>query len=125
MTPLDNLFDWFSQVPRFGSMKKVRGIWRDPAPEELLVLMQLGGSPADQDLDYLQVRALVLGKAGGNKEAGYIKDLDQLVQDVRVRLRTDYTACGIAQILLVGGIIGPGLTDNDRPWFELNLQLII
>lgn len=121
MTPIDAVFEWLLESPGADQFEQVRGIWRGTeSPDgQFAVLMSLPGRSPGPDTDYGMLRLLLLGA----EEQPYM-ELEEFALSLQQRLRTDYKACGIAQILLTGGIIGPGLTEENRPWYELNLSII-
>lgn len=67
------------------------------------------------------VSLVLLGPQKGQMQAGA---LQQIAVNLRERLFTDYKVCGVTQIKLTGGIIGPGYTTENRPWVELPLEVI-
>lgn len=102
-----------------------RGQYSDTAANTTRRLVSVQGVGGDTGvlLDMQEVRVLVLGPQGN--PAGEMAAIETALQTMHQRLKTDYTACDIAQIAVIGGIIGPGRTTEDRPWYEINLQLTI
>lgn len=88
-----------------------------------LVSVQAVGGDTGVLLDMQEVRVLVFGPQ--NNPAGEMAVIETALKTMQQRLKTDYKACDIAQIKVIGGIIGPGRTTEDRPWYEINLQLIV
>lgn len=124
MTIIDTLFDWLAESPGYtGVFENVRGVWVASSSDQnqrYASLTMLPGGNFDSLLERGSVRLLLLGVENDQDVVG----LEQFALDLRKRLQTDYKACGIAQILLVGGIIGPGQTEEGRPWYEMNFSVI-
>lgn len=125
ISPLQALIDWLKADPNWGSydLNVARGMWRDSptnANKRIAQVMLDGGRPPVV-ASYNLVKLTLLGPQKGTAVAG---ELEQIAVNLRERLYTDYKACDVAQIRLVGGIIGPGYTAEDRPWVELNLEIL-
>lgn len=88
-----------------------------------LVSVQGAGGDTGVLLDMQEARVLVFGLQGN--PAGEMAAIETALKTMQQRLKADYKTCGIAQIAVIGGIIGPGRTTEDRPWYEINLQLMI
>ena len=87
-----------------------------------LVSVQATGGGTGVELDASNVRMLVWGPQ--NNPAGEMVAIENSLKAICQRLKTDYKTCGIAQIAVIGGIIGPGRTMENRPWYELNFQIL-
>lgn len=124
MTPIDALFEWLEATPGYlGAYINVRGVWRAQAGDEqerFAVMMMMPGGQYNGLLHGGNVRLVLLGKERDND----VLSLEQMALDIRTRLEEDFTACGIVQIMLTGGIIGPGRTEEGRPWYELNFSIL-
>lgn len=101
-----------------------RGQVADNATNATRRLVSVLGTGGDDGvlLDMQDVRVMVLGPKGN--PAGEMAAIETALKTMQQRLKTDYKTCGIAQIRVIGGIIGPGRTLEDRPWYEINLQLL-
>lgn len=111
------LQDWLSSAAYF------RGPWVDDANNRESYLVSLagsGGGGTDVFTRKQNIRVIMLGPVNGNTRT--IEDI--ATETVRRTLLDDYQACSIAQIEVIGGIIGPGITTENRPWCEVNFQLI-
>ena len=91
------------------------------ATRRLVSVLSVGGDDGVL-LDMQDVRVMVFGPKGN--PAGEMVTIETALKTMQQRLKTDYKTCGIAQIKVIGGIIGPGRTLEDRPWYEINLQLL-
>lgn len=125
ISPLQSLIDWLKADPNWATygLTIARGMWRDSptnASKRIAQVMLDGGRPPVV-ASYNLVKLTLLGPQKGTAVAG---ELEQIAVNLRERLYTDYKACDVAQIRLVGGILGPGYTAEDRPWVELNLEIL-
>ena len=124
---ITGLIAWLKTNPGLTAVDALyfRGQYSDTAANTTRRLVSVQGVGGDTGvlLDMQEVRVLVLGPQGN--PAGEMAAIETALQTMQQRLKTDYTACDIAQINVIGGIIGPGRTTEDRPWYEINLQLTI
>ena len=117
---------WLEADPTWAakSFQFALGKWTDSpnnAQSRIALLSQGGGRAPVPDVGFDGVSLVLLGPQKGQMQAGA---LQQIAVDIRQRLFTDYKVCGVTQIRLVGGIIGPGYTTENRPWIELSLEVI-
>lgn len=124
-SPLQSLIDWLKADPNWATynLNIARGMWRDSPTNanKRIAQVMLNGGRAPVVASYNLASLILLGPQKGMAQAG---ELEQIAVNLRERLYTDYKACDVAQIRLVGGIIGPGYTAEDRPWVELNLEIL-
>ena len=126
ITPIDAVRAWLEADPAWVShqFSLARGFWRDSptnAAKRIAQLASTGGRAPGASQTYTLVSLILLGPQKGTTDAPAI---EQIAVNLRERLFTDYKTCDVAQIRLVGGIIGPGYTAEDRPWYELNLEVL-
>lgn len=125
MNPIDALWQWLQEVPELAAMKQFRGVWRDQpdnAGDRLVSMVLNGGAQGTVETLYPRIRVLLMGPQGKRADA---KPLGDVAWNLALRMQNDYQACGVAQIRLIGSIIGPGYTTEDRAWYELNLELTV
>jgi len=125
-SPINAVREWLEADPTWTAQgfSLMRGMWQDDATNSNKRIAQLMMTPARQpgiDTFYDGVSLLLLGPQRGRIDAPKI---EQIAIDLRKRLETDFKACGVAQIRLVSGIVGPGYTAEKRPWYELQLEVI-
>jgi hypothetical protein len=120
---IDALIDWLKINPTLVGADYFRGPWEENennTDKFLVALMGNGGGGQSPYTRQQNIRVIMLGPINGNTQ-----ELDNIAASTLNRLLSgDYKACGIAQIEVIGGIIGPGITTENRPWCELNFQLI-
>lgn len=126
MIATDAVKAWLEADPTWGAkgFQFALGKWTDSptnAQSRIALLSQGGGRAPVPDVGFDGVSLVLLGPQKGQMQAGAIQ---QIAVDIRQRLFTDYKVCGVTQIRLVGGIIGPGYTTENRPWIELSLEVI-
>lgn len=126
MNIISELIAWLKTNPGLGASEAryFRGQLKDDATtpgQRLISVLAVGGTPGVL-LDKNLVCVMVLGPQ--NNPAGEMAAIEDALTALTKRVKDDYKACGIAQIAVIGGIIGPGLTTENRPWYEINLELI-
>ncbi len=129
MTPYESLSDWLKEDPQWSACKYFRGPWRDleSMRNERLVSIVEDDGQIDAVLQLYTYRVVVIGPLDWETRAGELKALRELMQRIPDRLtkEEDTQACGVAQIDVIGGIMGPGYTDTGRPWYGVSLQLLV
>lgn len=129
MTPYESLSDWLKEDPQWSACKYFRGPWRDleSMRNERLVSIVEDDGQIDAVLQLYTYRVVVVGPLDWETRAGELKALRELMQRIPDRLtkEEDTQACGVAQIDVIGGIMGPGYTDTGRPWYGVSLQLLV
>jgi|SRR5215217_100854 len=126
MSPIYELTEWLKLSPDLANHKFFVGLWSDSsssAGDKVVSLMSEGGPSRDVDVGRRNVRVRIMTEQNATSTANAKKALVYTSEQLTQRLRTDYRTCGIAQIRLIGDIIGPGQTAENRLWCELNLQL--
>lgn len=122
----DAVKEWLEADPTWAArgFQFALGKWTDSPPNaqnRIALLSMSGGRTPMTDVGFDGVSLVLLGKQKGQTDAAALL---QAAVDLRQRLFTDYKVCGVTQIKLLGGIIGPGYTTENRPWVELNLEVI-
>jgi hypothetical protein len=123
---IDALIEWLKVEQALTDALYFRGPWTEDGNNNDKYLVSLagsggiGGSGAGIHTRKQNIRIIMLGPVDGNTQI--IEDI--AAATVKRTINQDYRACGIAQIQVIGGIIGPGITTENRPWCEINFQLI-
>lgn len=126
--PLSDVLAWIQAVPELASYEPCRGAWIDSddlADRRLLVLMQEGGPKPDVSSRTLRVRVLLLGKRMERSVSGAVVEIETHAHALMDRTLAEYKSGCLTQISAVSDIVGPGYTAEGRPWYELNLSLIL
>ena len=124
MSALVTLLEYFKKEPLLANADEWTGQWEDNTANKskyIIAIRYDGGSGNTVTRNIGRVSVVFLGPVD-NKAAKV--PLEQAVENIVARTRTEYKACGIAQIKLLGGIIGPGYPAEKRAWFELNFEII-
>lgn len=123
MNNIDALIEWLKLQDWLSTAVYFRGPWIDDSGNRDKYMVSLAGSGGGGSGVFTRkqnIRVILLGPIDGNTQT-----LDEIAAATLSRTITgDYQACGIAQIEVIGGIIGPGITTENRPWCEINFQLI-
>lgn len=127
-TPYESLSEWLKEDPQWAACKFFRGEWKDLEAQRNMRLVSILEQPATIDVhqqSYLYSLVLV-GPMDWESRVAELKALRDLMQVLVTRITgEDYQACGVAQIEVIGGIMGPGYTDTGRPWYGISLQLLV
>lgn len=127
-TPYEALSDWVKKDPALAACQIFRGPWSDVAGQENDRLLSIVEEPGLIDVHqqtYLY-RVVLVAPKNWDKLNQETKALRDLMQVFVTRLTgDDFQACGVAQIDVIGGIMGPGYTETGRPWYGIVLQLLV
>lgn len=125
---LEELIQWLKDnMPELADAEFHTGPWADStanATKRLVSVMGNGGRGTLEETDYAGLRVLILSQKDGNKLAGEKIAIYRLAELVRARIKENYRTCNTAQIRLIGGIIGPGVTEGNRLWSQLQFETI-
>jgi len=123
LSNIDALIEWLKLQDWLSTAVYFRGPWVDDDSNRDKYMVSLAGSGGGGSNVFTRkqnIRVIMLGPIDGNTQT-----LDEIAAATLSRTITgDYQACGITQIEVIGGIIGPGITTENRPWCELNFQVI-
>lgn len=123
----DAVKEWLEADPTWPALgfQFALGKWTDsPTNAQSRIALLSNSAPGRApitDVGFDMVTLTLLGPQKGQMQVG---TLQQIAVNLRERLFTDYKVCGVTQIKLVAGIMGPGYTTENRPWVELNLEVI-
>lgn len=85
------------------------------------IQQQSGGAPV-VDVQNANYRVVLLGPQDGKKHKNKImSDADLLI---KAAIKREIMPCGAANVRSLGAAMGPGLTQENRPWAQLNFELI-
>lgn len=125
---LEELIQWLKDnMPELADAEFHTGQWSDStanAGKRLVSVMANGGQGTREETDYTGFRVLFLSPKEGNKLPGEKLAIYRLAELVRSRIKENYRTCNTAQIRLIGGIIGPGTTEGNRLWSQLQFETI-
>lgn len=127
MTPYDDFVAWFSATPGAEAYTRARGQWNDStmaADKRFAVIQFQGGPKPDVDRYTVTVDLILLGKKQERQVAGALPDIEQFAYSLVQRSMQSWCSGRITAIRSIGGVIGPGFTAEDRPWYRLSFQLV-
>lgn len=103
------------------------GPWKDNASNKdeyiVSIQQQSGGAPI-VDLQTANYRVILLGpqpKLDKIEKLKIMSDADLLI---KAAIKREIMPCGAANVRSLGAAMGPGLTQENRPWAQLNFELI-
>lgn len=127
MTPADAFVAWLQSVVSTTGYSISRGMWTEPdstsGKKYLAIWVESGRAPDSGFVQYPKIRLIVSGTHGG-KTKGETPGVEQFAHDIIEAALVNSCTDDIANVLPMGGIRGPFYTEADRPWYELNFQLI-
>lgn len=129
LTPYEALSDWLKEDPQWAACVFYRGPWRDLEPNRNRRLVSLVEEPGRVDVhqQMYMYRVVLVGPLDWESQPAELKALRDLMQRIITRITDgeDFEPCGVAQLEVIGGIMGPGYTDTARPWYGVTLQLTV
>lgn len=128
ISPLSDLLAWVQAVPELASYVPSRGAWVESdalADQRVLALIQEGGPKPDVSSRTLRVRVLLLGKRMERNVAGAVVEIENHAHALMDRTFAEFKSGCLTQISAISDIVGPGYTAEGRPWYEINLSLIL
>lgn len=125
MNPQQDFSDWLKVSLLPADYVYSLGIWRDSTGSEskrFVSYLFEGGPKPDVENRTIRARVIVLGPQSGRAHAlSILGDASALVDRT---VAGDYRHGCITQIRAIGDIMGPGYTTEDRPWVEVNFEII-
>lgn len=126
-TPYDDFSTWFQGAPGASVYTRARGAWVEPptgTPDSRFAVFQFQGGPKpDVDMISPVVDVTILGKRGERNLAGSLPDMENFVYDLVARSMSSTCSGKITGIRAIGLPVGPGFTEEDRPWYKISFEL--
>lgn len=125
-SPYQDFTDWFSAAPGADAYTRARGMWVDSPTNDgkrFAVFEFQGGGKPDVDRYTATIDVLLLGKKGERNVAGALPDIENFAYALIERSMSSYCSGRITAIRSLGGVVGPGFTTENRPWYRLSFQL--
>lgn len=85
------------------------------------IQQQSGGAPV-VDVQNANYRVVLLGPQDGKKHKNKIMSDAGLL--IKAAIKREIMPCGAANLRSLGAAMGPGLTQENRPWAQLNFEMI-
>lgn len=129
MMPYEALSAWLKEDPTWAACVFYRGEWKDLPENRDRRIVALVEEPGMIDVhqQMYHFRIPLVGPTDWQSRQAELQVLRAMMERLVRRLtdEEDFEACGVAQINVIGGIMGPGYTDTGRPWYGISLQLIV
>lgn len=101
------------------------GPWVDTAKNKdkfIVSIQQNPSGPTIVDLQRANYKVILLGPQNmREKQLEIMGDAQALVN---ATIERAIIPCGAAHVISLGAAMGPGLTEEDRPWAQLNFELV-
>lgn len=126
-TPYEDFTAWFSATPGAEVYTRARGMWVDSPTNDAkrFAVFQFQGGPApDVDRYTATIDVLLLGRKQERSVAGALPDIENFAYTLVQRSMQSYCSGRITAIRSLGGVVGPGFTTEERPWYRLTFQLV-
>lgn len=118
--------DWLMAcLPPAATYVPFIGMWQDTRQNEKQFLMAVQQEPAGGpvvDLQRANFRVILLGPQNGREHQLQIMTDAQAL--ITAAVDRAIIPCGAAHVISLGAAMGPGLTTENRPWAQLNFQII-
>lgn len=127
-TPIAELLQWIQMEPLSAGYVPSRGAWVESdanADRRIVSLIATGGRTPGVIERYPQIRVGIFGRRGERNVAGAVADLEAFAEALMQRALVEFKSGCLTQIRPLGDITGPGYTLEDRPWYEINFEVIV
>lgn len=126
-TPAELFLDWLTTYVTTTGYSVSRGMWLESdansGKKYVAVWINGGRPPIAGVVQYPNIRVVVSGRRNG-RALGDTSEVEQLAYDIMEAAITDHATGCIANIRPLGSIQGPYYTDADRPWYQVEFELI-
>ena len=127
MTPTNAFLAWLQTYAATTGYSVSRGMWVESSTTSdkkyVAIWAQSGRAPVAGFVQYPQIRLIVSGTHGGRAK-GETPAIEQYAHDIIEAALENSCTDDIANVVPMGGIQGPYYTAADRPFYELNFELI-
>jgi hypothetical protein len=116
---MEMFVEWLRSLPETAGYQYSRGMWTE-SPGRKLAVWQEGGRivGGSERVRYPSMRLVIVGNRDARSDATEIEKLAEVL------IAKDYQF-DCVHLRAIGGMIGPGYTTENRPWVELNFELVI
>ena len=127
MNITQGLIDWLQDFEPFAKYSPARGMFdetdSDADTRFLSIILDGGRNPGPIE-DYTNVMLIWSGPRDAGGLPGGLIEPEQDATDFRQFARDNYKSSCFARVKFIGGIIGPKFTEQGRPCYMMNLELI-
>lgn len=121
-----NLFrDWLETYVTTTGYSMSRGMWEEVnnSAKKFVAVWSVGGRTPNGPIQYAHVRVIITGRANG-RALGDTEAAELYAQTLFDAAVEHYKTGCIMKIRPIGSIQGPNYTETNRPWVEINFELI-
>lgn len=128
MNVLQEFYEWMRGYADLSGYEVSRGAFiesEDNASKRFIVLQAQGGRRPGVVERYPAVRLLVMGSRHERQVSGGIIELEDFASGLIDYANNNFRTDCFSYLMPLSDIIGPGFTIEDRPWYELNFEIIV
>lgn len=121
-----NLFrDWLEAYVTTTGYSMSRGMWEEVnnSTKKFVAVWSMGGRTPNGPIQYASVRVVITGRANG-RALGDTEATELFAQTLFDAAVEHYKTGCIMKIRPLGSMQGPYYTETNRPWVEINFELI-
>lgn len=127
MNATQGLIDWLQGFEPFAKYQPARGMFdeteSDAQTRFLSIILDGGRNPGPIE-DYQNVMLVWTGQRDAASVEGGLIDPEDDARAFQSYARENYKKSCFARVKFIGGIIGPKFTEQGRPCYMMNLELI-
>lgn len=127
MTPANAFLEWLTEYTTTTGYTVSRGMWLESdansGKKYVSVWIDSGRAPIAGEVQYPQIRLAVAGRKNG-RALGDTPIVEQYAHDIITAAIENSCTDQIVMVRPTGSIQGPIYTATDRPWYEINFELI-
>lgn len=128
MNIAQEFINWLQSYSSLAGYQLSRGAFvesEDNADQRFIVVQNSGGRRPGIVERYPQIRLLIIGSRYERQVSNGIKDIEDFASGLIDYSNENFKTDCFAQLMPMSDIIGPGFTVEDRPWYELNFEIIV
>lgn len=127
VTPANAFVDWLQTYVTLTGYTLSRGMWVESSTNtgKRFVAVWIDGGRTPNLVQYPQIRLVVAGIRDGRSVAGETPAVEQFAHDIMLSSLENFKTDCLALVRPLGAIMGPYYTAENRPWYELNFELIL
>lgn len=128
MNITQEFYQWLQGYASLAGYQVSRGAFVESdanADQRFIVLQSMGGRRPGIIERYPFIRMLVLGSRYERQVSGGIVELEDFASGLIDYANENFKTDCFTQLRAASDIIGPGFTAEDRPWYELNFEIIL
>ena len=128
MNITQEFYEWLQSYADLSGYQVSRGAFvesEENAGQRFIVLQSMGGRTPGVIERYPAIRMLVMGSRYERQVSNGIVELENFASGLIGFANDNFKTDCFTQLRPASDIIGPGYTTEDRPWYELNFEIIV